>query len=180
MPWSVEDDRDYLRLIARLLWKPGLQRRLELSDVVDRTILISKEKINQFVGTCKEEWRGWLRAILTNELYQELRQAKRDNKIFEVSLDESSRHLEESIAADHTSPSERAVRHEQMERLAIALGNLLEAERTAVELKYLHDCSVEFISQHMGRTADAVGGLLKRGMRKLRLMLQESGEEERG
>jgi DNA-directed RNA polymerase specialized sigma24 family protein len=49
-----------------------------------------------------------------------------------------------------------------------------------VELKYLHGCSVEFISQHMGRTGAAVGGLLKRGMHKLRRLLQESGEDKKG
>jgi len=69
-------------------------------------------------------------------------------------------------------------RRDQMERLADALAKLLEAERTAVELKYLHGCSVEFISQHMGRSRDAVGGLLKRGLHKLRRLLEERGEEE--
>jgi hypothetical protein len=36
MPRSVENSRDYLRLLARLLWRPGLQRHLEPSDVVQR------------------------------------------------------------------------------------------------------------------------------------------------
>jgi RNA polymerase sigma-70 factor (ECF subfamily) len=67
-----------------------------------------------------------------------------------------------------------------MERLADALGKLLEAEREAVELKYLHGCSVEFIGHYLGRTEDAVGGLLKRGLQKLRELLKESGEENKG
>jgi RNA polymerase sigma-70 factor, ECF subfamily len=176
MPRSVEDARDYLRLLARLLWHPGLQRRLDLSDVVQQTLLKAHQNLYQFQGDCEEQWRGWLRAILRNEL----KQAVRDNPTAEDSLDESSRNFEEMIVADHSSPSERAMGREQMERLATALGKLLEAERTAVELKYLHGCSVEFISQHMGRTGAAVGGLLKRGMHKLRLLLQEGGEEGRG
>ena len=177
MPRSVEDARDYLRLLARLLWQPGLQRRLDLSDVVQQTLLKAHQKLHQFEGRdCEEKWRGWLRAILQNEL----KQALRGNPTGEDSLNESSRNLEEMIVADHSSPSERAMGREQLERLATALGKLLEAERTAVELKYLHGCSVEFISQHMGRTGAAVGGLLKRGMRKLRLLLQEGGEEGKG
>jgi RNA polymerase sigma-70 factor (ECF subfamily) len=178
MPWSAEDERDYLRLLAGILWKPGLQRRLEPSDVVQRTLLIAQQKLDQFQGDCEEQWRGWLRAILLNELRQELRRAARDNKIFEASLNESSRNLEEVIAADHSSPSEHVLGPELLEQLAKALGQLLEDERTAVELKYIHGCSVAFISQHVGRTGDAVGGLLKRGMRKLRRLLQDRGEEK--
>jgi RNA polymerase sigma-70 factor (ECF subfamily) len=180
MPWCVDDSRDYLRLLARLLWQPGLQRRLEPSDVVQQTLLIAQQKRDQFQGDCEEQWRGWLRAILVNELRAELRRAGRNNRIFEVSLDASSQNLKEVLAGDHSSPSERSLRREQMERLAVALGKLLEAERTAVELRYLHGCSVEFISQHMDRTGDAVGGLLKRGMHKLRQELQEKEEDSKG
>jgi RNA polymerase sigma-70 factor (ECF subfamily) len=172
----VENSRDYLRLLARLLWQPGLQRHLEPSDVVQRTLLRAHEKLYQFQGVCEEQWRGWLRAILLNEL----RQVVRDNPIGEDSLNESSRNLEDVIVADHTPPTEQVLRHEQMERLATALAQLLEDERTAVELKYIHGCSVKFIGNYMNRSVDAVGGLLKRGMRKLRELLQESGEEEKG
>jgi RNA polymerase sigma-70 factor (ECF subfamily) len=176
MPRSVESAQDYLRLLARVLWQPGVQRRLDLSDLVQRTLLKAHEKIHQFRGDSEEEWRGWLRAILRNELLQEVR----DKPPGEVSLNESSRHWEEVLAADHSSPSERTLRHEQMDRLAAALGRLLDDERTAVELKHLHGCSVAFISQHMGRTKDAVAGVLKRGMRKLREVLKEDGKGEEG
>jgi RNA polymerase sigma-70 factor (ECF subfamily) len=176
MPRALEDYQDYLRLQAVILWKPALQRRVEPSDLVQRTLLKAKQKLYQFNGDCEEQFKRWLRAILLNELRQEAR----GNPIAEVSLNESSRNLEEVIAADHTSPSERAMRHEQLEQLATALGKLSEAQRTAVELKHLHDCSVKFISEYMNRTECAVGGLLKLGMRKLRELLEESSEEGKG
>ncbi len=177
MPRPFENYQDYLRLVARLLWQPGLQRRLDLSDLVQQTLLKAHKNRDQFRGgDCEEQWRGWLRAILKNELLQ----AVSDITPGRDSVYESSRILDEFIAAGHSSPSERVLRIEQMERLATALGRLLEDERTAVELKYLHGCSVKSISQHMGRTGDAVGGLLKRGMRKLRRLLQESGEDKKG
>jgi RNA polymerase sigma-70 factor (ECF subfamily) len=169
----VENARDYLRLLARLLWQPGLQRRLDLSDIVQQTLLKAHKARDQFRGTTEEEWRGWLRTILKRELWQ----AASDIPPGEVSLAESSRHWEEVLAADQSSPSERLQRQERMEQLAAALGKLLEDERTAVELKHLHSCSVEFISRHMGRTAEGVGGLLKRGMRKLRLILKNDINE---
>jgi len=175
MPWCVESARDYLRLVARLLWQPGIQRRIDMSDVVQQTLLNAHRKLHQFRGQTEAEWRGWLHRILKNVLLEEVRR----NPPGEFSLAESSNRLDQAVAGD-TSPSERAFRHEQMERLAAALGQLPEDERTAVELKHLHCCSVQFISQHMGRTGDAVGGLLKRGMRRLRLILQANSEHEKG
>jgi RNA polymerase sigma-70 factor (ECF subfamily) len=141
---------------------------LDLSDVVQQTLLRAHQNLDQFKGNCDEQLRGWLRTILLNEL----RKAAQGIPPGEVSLAESSRNLEEAIAAEHSSPSERALHSELLERLADALGELLESERTAVELKYLHGCSVEFISQYMGRTGEAVGGYLKRGLHKLRMRLQ--------
>jgi RNA polymerase sigma-70 factor (ECF subfamily) len=172
----VENERAYLRLVARLLWQPGVQRRLDLSDVVQQTLLKAHDKRDQFRGETEAEWRGWLRAILRNELWQ----AVRDNPPGEVSLNELSGRLEGGLAASHSSPSEQVMRDEQMGRLADALGQLLEDERAAVELKHLHGCSVEFISRHLGRSKTAVAGLLKRGMHKLRRLLQDEGQPEKG
>jgi RNA polymerase sigma-70 factor (ECF subfamily) len=169
-------DYDYLRLLARLLWKPGVQRRLDLSDVVQQTLLEAHKNVEQFRGNSQEEWRGWLRTILRRVLSKYVS----GNPPGAVSLNESSRQLEEILDGDQTSPSERAMLHERLEQLAAALGRLLEHERTAVELKYLQDCSVKSISRHMDRSEEAVGGLLKRGMRRLRQLLNESSEVKKG
>jgi RNA polymerase sigma-70 factor (ECF subfamily) len=170
MAEPMADERQYLRLEARLLWRPGLQRDIDLSDVVQRTLLRAHEKGQQFRGTTEAERRAWLRAILRNELLQEVR----GHPPGKVSLDESSRCWEAALAADQTSPSQKVVRHEEVQRLARALAQLHEDERTAIELKHLHGCSVAFISQHLGRTKLAVAGLLKRGLHKLRLLLGET------
>lgn len=171
------EDRAYLRLVARCLWKPGLQRRLDPSDVVQRTLAKALEKRDQYRGKTPEVWRGWLRQILVNELLQELRKERDrergdDVSIHERSIDESSKHLEDVLAADQTSPSQAAIHHEELQRLALALEQMEEDERTAVELKHLHDCSVRFISEQLGRTEQAVEGLLKRGRRRLRELLE--------
>jgi RNA polymerase sigma-70 factor (ECF subfamily) len=171
------EDRAYLRLVARCLWKPGLQRRLDPSDVVQRTLAKALEKQDQFRGATAQEWRGWLRQILVRELFQELRKERDrgqgdDVSIHERSIDESSRRLEGVLEAEQTSPSQAVIRHEELFRLALALEKLPEDERTAVELKHLHDCSVRFISEQLGRTEQAVDGLLKRGRRRLRELLE--------
>ena len=60
-------------------------------------------------------------------------------------------------------------------RDTVAQTQLPEEQRVALELKHLQDCSVEAISQHLGRSKQAVGGLLYRGLKRLRELLDESG-----
>jgi RNA polymerase sigma-70 factor (ECF subfamily) len=77
------------------------------------------------------------------------------------------------LAADQSSPSQRVMREELHIRLADALGKLPEDQRLAVELHHLKGRTVAEAAEQMGRTKTAVVGLLFRGLKKLRQLLQE-------
>ena len=96
-----------------------------------------------------------------------------------ASLDGSSGQLE-ALAAQHSSPSERAVRDENMLRLAAALLKLPEDQRKAVELKHLQGLSVAEIAGLLERGETAVGGLLRRGMTRLRDLLETKDDQSHG
>ena len=88
-------------------------------------------------------------------------------------LEKSSALLHHQLVADQTSHSMKLMKQERSEQLAGALLNLLDDERSAVVLKHFHNWSVAEIVQHLGRTQDAVAGLLRRGLKKLRKYLRE-------
>ena len=67
----------------------------------------------------------------------------------------------------------KLMKQERLEQLADALLKLLEGEREAVVLKHYHNWTVAEIAQHLGRTEEAVAGLLRRGLKKLREHLVE-------
>jgi RNA polymerase sigma-70 factor (ECF subfamily) len=58
--------------------------------------------------------------------------------------------------------------------LADALAQLPADQRTAVELKKLHGCSVADIAKEMGKSRAAVAGLIRRGLERLRALLTEN------
>ena len=154
---------------------PQLQAKLDASDVVQETLLKRTRRRSSSAATAKRSGRRGLRRILLNTMTDAVRRfgaEARDHRL-ERSLDESSARLEQWLAADHSSPSEAAIRQEELLRLADALARLPADQRTAVELMHLQGCSVDEISQRMERSAYAVGGLLRRGMAKLREFLAE-------
>jgi RNA polymerase sigma-70 factor (ECF subfamily) len=176
---ALERFRHYLLLLARLQLGERHRSRLDPSDVVQQTLLEAHRKRGQFRGRSDAELAAWLRQMLAYAIADALRaqgRAKRNaarEQSLEVALGESSARLEAWLAADQSSPSQRAVQQEQLLRLAEAMAQLPENERRAVELKHLQGYSVAAIAQCLSRTETAVGGLLRRGMAKLRGLLHD-------
>jgi RNA polymerase sigma-70 factor (ECF subfamily) len=173
---------DYLRLLARLHLGSRHPGRLEPSDIVQQTLLEAQRKRHQFRGTSEAEMAGWLRQMLAHNLadaQRALDRARRDvrrERSLEAALEESSCRLGSWLAADQSSPSQHAERNEQAVRLAGALAALPEPQREAVVLRHFEGWPLADIARHLGRTQAAVVGLLQRGLKSLRGILQEGGE----
>jgi len=169
--------RVYLRLLARLQLDPRLRAKLDPSDVAQQTLLKAYEKHDQFRGQTEAELAAWLRTILANTLTDAVRRGQAREGLqhsLEASIEQSSSRLEVWAAhAAGSSPSERLVRHEQLLGLSEAMAQLPEDQQRAVELKHLQGYTVEAISLEMGRSKTAVGGLLRRGMKRLRELMEE-------
>lgn len=178
---DLERYRAYLHLLARLHLGARLRGKLDASDVVQQTFLRAYQAWPQFRGRSAEERAAWLRQILAHTLAhadRDFGREKRDvtrERSLEAALEASSIQLGAWLAADQSSPSERAGHNEQVLRLAEALTALSEAQREAVVLHYWQGWSVGEIGRHLDRTPAAVAGLLKRGLQQLRRQLNVGG-----
>jgi RNA polymerase sigma-70 factor (ECF subfamily) len=180
---DLERFREYLALLARLQLAPELQGKVDLSGVVQQTLLEAHQAREQFRQMDDAQKTAWLRRTLANNLADEVRKlhtAARDisrEQSLEASVEESSARLEAWLAVEQSSPHQQAVRNEELLRLAEALGQLPEDQRRAVEWHHLKGEPLAEIATRMGRTKGAVAKLVYRGIEKLHALLSE---QERG
>jgi RNA polymerase sigma-70 factor (ECF subfamily) len=173
-PKDLERYRSYLAVLAHAHVDPGLRGRVDLSGVVQQTFLEAHLKMAEFHGSGAPEMGGWLRRILANNLADALRglgRAKRDvgrERSLERDLEESSARLGDWLAAEQSSPSQRAQREERAVLLAGALAGLPEPQREVVLLRHWHGWTLSQIAEHLGRTPPSIVGLLQRGLKALR------------
>lgn len=176
---EFERFRPYLLVLARMHFDRRLQAKFDPSDLVQQTMLQAHRAAGQFEGQTDGERAAWLRQILARTLLHEVRDYARDKRSverersLEANLTAASGRLECWFALDQTGPVDRAARNEQFLRLADALEGLPEDQRDAIILHYLQGWKLAEIAEQLDRSVSAVGGLLHRGLKRLREVVVE-------
>lgn len=178
--------RNYLRMVVRTGLGPRLRERVELSDVVQETLVEVVRQFPQFTGQSEPALVGWLRRLVSQKLADLGRyhsRAKRAGDGAALPLDAAwdannpaadsgggggGARLLDMLALSQTSPSEAASRRELTVLLADALDGLPEAEAEVLWLYHAENLSFEAIGERMGLSRKVVRGLWARGLKGLR------------
>ena len=174
--------RVYLRLLARLQLRANLAGKIDLSGVVQQTLLEAYQARDAFPTDFAQQ-AAWLRRALANNLTDSIRKLGSRGKqrvqeeSLEKALEASSARLEVWLAREESTPGRAAVRREQLSRLAEALLRLPDDQRQAVELHHLQGTPLAEVGRGMDRSREAVAGLVFRGLKTLRALLSEKREQ---
>ena len=182
---QLERFRPYLSLLARTLLNQRLRAKLDSSDIVQHVLLDAFANRDQFRGTSEAEITGWLRQILKNKLADALRDQHRNRRdvrrerSLEGEIDDSFSRTNSWLAAVQSSPSQRAVKQEELLRLSEFITKLPEAQREAIVLHHLQGLRLVEVAKELGKTEAAVAGLLFRGLKTLHCLLEEGNNDSR-
>jgi RNA polymerase sigma-70 factor (ECF subfamily) len=172
--------RNYLHLLARLQMGFRTQGGADASDLVQQTLVQALRNLSKFRGSSEAEMAAWLRQIMARQLANFVRDQHRQKRdcgrqlSLEGALAQSASRLEVFLAGGESSPSTKAIRNEEGVRLADALAALPDAQREAIVLHHLQHFPLETVGRHLERSPAAAAGLIKRGLRELRMRLQAS------
>lgn len=174
LPW--ERYRAYLHMLARLQVPARLRAKVDESDLVQQSLMEAHREAERLANMDEPARAAFLRRVLANNLADLVRRYATEARALDrerplaAQLDDSSARLADWLAAG-SSPSERAVREEDLLALAAALARLPADQRLAVEMKHLEGATVAAIATALARSDTAVGGLLRRGMARLRELM---------
>jgi RNA polymerase sigma-70 factor (ECF subfamily) len=175
--------QSYLYLLARSHIGRRYQARIDPSDIVQQTLLHAHQKQSQFRGATEAERMAWLRQILANNLADAVRglaRAKRDvarERPLDHDVNDSFTRVDGWLAAVQSSPSQQAVRSEELVQLADALTSLPMVQREAIVLHHLQGLPLAEVGQRLEKTPAAVAGLLHRGLKRLREVMSGGGTD---
>ncbi len=175
---ALERYRPLLSLLVRTKVDRKLVSKVDLSGIVQQTLLEAFQSLSKLRDRSEQEILGWLRRSLANNLIDEVRRvhAWGRNPHAEVSIEaalaDSSAHFEQFLTNSDLCPAQRCQELEQHMRLAKCLLQLPERQRLAVELHRLQCLSLEETAGELKLTKAAVAGLLRRGMRQLRELME--------
>jgi RNA polymerase sigma-70 factor (ECF subfamily) len=179
---SPEAFREYLRLLARLQLSPHLSAKIDLSGVVQETLLEAYKAGENFPREPARQ-AAWLRRALAHNLTDSIRRFESRGKYkveehsLEQALEASSARIERYLAEQQPTPDRDLAGREQLSRLAEALLMLPEDQRVAVELHHLQGQTLVSVGNRLGRSREAVAGLVFRGLKKLRAILGERRDQ---
>ena len=168
----------YLNSLSEGQIDPRVRQRVSPSDIVQETLLEAHRDFKSFVGTSLEEFTGWLRKILFNNLStaieSHLLTAKRDirrQRSLNQQNNDNSRifgDMEQLFNASATSPSAPLNSDESVKELMMAIGRLPAAYRQVIQLRHFEGMTFAEIAVRLDRTSGATRMLWMRAVEKLK------------
>lgn len=176
LPPELIDHETDLLLFANGQTPKWLCPHLDPTDLVQQTLLEGWSAWDRLKNQPAHAVRGYLFRALTNNLIDAIRKyTPARNDVAPGAFAESSVRMADWIAGSDTSPSQRTERNERYARLASALATLPEAQRLAVEMRYLLGMKVGEIARILARSEGAVSLLIFRAVTALRDVLTDPG-----
>lgn len=176
-----EAGRSYLAVAAGFHLQARLKAKVDVSDIVQESLLDAHRGFDRFAGCTAGEWLAWLRRIAARNALDAAKRwrgaAKRDaGRELPIGGAESAAGGFEPAAVE-SSPSQRFLRGEEEIRLAEALATLPPPQRDVILLRNVERLPFETVAERMGRSAGACRMLWMRALAALRERLDAGPAE---
>jgi RNA polymerase sigma-70 factor (ECF subfamily) len=168
-------DRLHRMVQIRLDWR--LQGRIDASDVIQDACLEASRRLEDYLRAPTMPLFLWLRFLVGERLMflhrhhlgTKMRDARREVSLYQQALPEaSSAALAAQLLGQHTSPSEAAMRAEQLLRVQEAVNRLDPLDREIISLRHFEHLSRAEAAQVLGIEEAAAAKRYIRALKRLK------------
>jgi RNA polymerase sigma-70 factor (ECF subfamily) len=174
----LQSCRDRLRHMVDLRLHPGLQGRVDASDVVQEAFLEASRRYPQYRDRPRLPFYLWVRRIAGDKLCElhrnHLGAQKRDARREARNAPEvNTVSLSRMLLFAGVTPSQAQTRNEELERLRAALEQLEENEREALTLRHYEEATNQEVARILGVSEAKASRCYTRALRALRSVLEK-------
>lgn len=163
---------------------PRIRGRIDAADILQEAYLQVSSRIQAFLETADVSFFVWLRQqtlqILVDVYRREFRQKRDVNREIQFvstgTPEGTSLSIAQFLIGQLTSPSEAAVRAEEMEWLQGALNSMNEIDREVLALRHFEQLGNSQVAEILGLTPTAASNRYLRAAARLSEILQRLNE----
>ncbi|MDP6558406.1 MAG: sigma-70 family RNA polymerase sigma factor [Pirellulaceae bacterium] len=168
--------REYLRQVIDARMEPRLRQKLDPSDVVQETLTVVSQRIDDYVARQPASFRLWLRSTAIEQLINARRRHRAQKRSFERDVrisDVSSLAIAKAFVAK--GPSERMLRREVMGQVREALSELTEADRDILVMRHAEGLSNAEVAELLELAPKTASKRYGRALQRLAVQLAKLG-----
>ena len=176
-----DEHRPHLKRMVRFRMDRRLRGRVDISDVVQQVYIDAAQRLDHYVSGSERSFLVWLRQVAEQslvDLYRRHLGAQRRDVRRERPLDRAgtctvtSRYMAADLAAQMTSPSQRAVRAEFEATLELALAEMSDMDQEVLALRHFEELANSQVAEILGLSPAAASNRYFRALARLRVILK--------
>lgn len=174
--------RDRLKRMVQFRMDSRMRGRIDASDILQETYLDLAQRLETFREHPEMPFIVWLRLMTTQRMADQYRRhiaAQKRTAGREVSMDrggprnDTSACIAHQLMAQISSPSQRAIRDERMQKLEQALDEMNPIDREVLALRHFEDLGNNEVAEILGIQKTAASNRYIRALKRLKEVMSD-------
>jgi RNA polymerase sigma-70 factor (ECF subfamily) len=178
----LDRHRDALRRMVQMRLDQKIQRRVDVSDVVQDVLVEANRRLADYLANPVMPFHLWLRQIARDRIIDAHRRHRASARrsvdreqpiVAQGGVDQSTIELIAQLCDGELTPAAAATQHELARRVEAAIAELGEQDAEILLMRHYEQLSNQEVAQALGLTEPAASMRYLRAVRRLRAMLVE-------
>lgn len=183
----LDRHREALRRLVQMRLDRKIQRRVDVSDIVQDVLIEANRRLNTYLEDPKMPFHLWLRHMARDRIIDAHRRHRASAKrsvdreqplAAPAAMDRSTMELAAQLCDPEMTPAAEATMRELARRFEAAIEQLEERDREVVFMRHFEHLSNQEVAQALDLTEPAASMRYLRALRRLRLLLGEPSDRD--